>query len=157
MQRPVTDTGLPLRVLQSLHAFKVQDVRIGPLDAEGLQTVIVEHQVMAGSTLRDLIGRSNRLLVVAVEEVHLETFDAHVGIVRHHGISHSGITQRIVADEATPRRPENDADPFFLTMSNQLWQVDLRTQVLQQRFLATPAFVDDDIFQPIGGSEVYII
>ena len=87
MQRTVTHTWLPLGVLQALHALKVHDVRIGPLNAKGLQAMQVEQQVVLGGTLGNLVGRTDNLLVVAVEEVHLKALDAHRGIVLEDGLS----------------------------------------------------------------------
>ena len=50
VQRSVTGTGFPLGILQTFHAFEVKDVGIGTLDAERLQTVIVEIEMMLGGT-----------------------------------------------------------------------------------------------------------
>ena len=102
VQWSITHTWLPFRILQSLHTFKVEDVRISPLDTEGFQTVIVEIEVILGGTLSHLIGRGDNLLVVTIKEIYLETLDAHIGIVLHHSFRRGNTSQRIATYQIAP-------------------------------------------------------
>ena len=74
--------------------------------------------MMTGCTGSYLIGRGDGLLVVAVEEVNLKALDAHIGIVFHHSIRYSDVTQRIAAYEVTPAGPQDDAHTFLLAIGN---------------------------------------
>ena len=56
VQWSVTSARFPLGILQAFHAFEVKDVRIGTLDAERFQTVIVKIEMMLGGAGGYLIG-----------------------------------------------------------------------------------------------------
>ena len=157
MEGTIPYSGLPLGVLQTLDALEVQDVGIGALDAEGLQAMIVEDEVMAGGARSHQVGRGDDLLVVAVEEIDLEALDAHVGIVLHRGINGGGASQRIVANHVTPTGPEDDAHALVLAIGDKVRDVDVGVEILEQRLTAAPALVDDDILKTVLGGEVDII
>ena len=113
--------------------------------------------MMTGRTGSYLIGRGDGLLVVAVEEVNLKALDAHIGIVFHHSIRYSDVTQRIAANQVTPTRPQDDAHALLFAIGYQALQVDFRVQRFHQRLLSAPSLVDDDILEMILGGKVDII
>ncbi len=157
VQRSVAYARLPFGVLQALHTFEVEDVGVGTLNAEGLQAVQVEAELVACCGIGNPVGRCDGLLVVAVEEVHLEAFDAHVLIMLHHGIGLCDVSCRVVGNQVAPAGPEYDAHAFLLSVGDESLQVYLRVELLHEALLAAPSLVDDDILQPVVGGEVYIV
>ena len=149
VHRSLLCAGLPLAVLQTLYPFKVHDVGIGALYAERLQSVQVEQQVVLGGAGGQLIGGANHALVVAVEEVNLESFHAH-GLIVCHGPFH-------VAYAVAPAAPQYHTHPFLPSVVHKLLQVYFWVQVFEQAFLAAPSFVDDDIFQMVACGEVDVV
>ena len=153
----VAHARFPFRVLQSLHALEVHHIGKGPLNAERLQPMQVEQQVVSCCAVGQSVGRGDDFLVIAVEEVHLEALHAAARVVAHHRLGLVVAVGRAVADEVSPARPQDDAHALLLTVGYQAVQVDGVAQVFHERLLAAPALVDDDVLQVVPCGEVYII
>ena len=147
----------PLRVLHAFHPLEVDDVRKGTLDARGLQSVVVDDELVAGSCLGNAIAGTYDLLVVAIEEVDLEALDAHVGIVLHDRLelSHGGVG--VVAHHVAPAAPQDDAHAAFTSVGHQLGYVDFGVEILDKRLAAAPALVNDDVLQTVLLCEVDVV
>lgn len=88
--------------------------------------------------------------VVAVHVVHLEAFDAHLGIVAHDALH--VVLERCVSG------PEEDAHVAFASVGHQLLEVELGHDLHQVgRAVHRPAVVDEDVLQSAAGGEVDIV
>ena len=104
---------------------------------------------MLGGQGSKLVAGADYLLIVAVEEVHLESFHAQRGIVLHHVLG--------VVEQTAPRSPEDDAHPLTISIFDDGRNVDVGIQVGHQVFLSAPSFVDDYIFNIVLLGEVDIV
>ena len=66
-QRTITHAGFPLGVLQTLDTLEIEDVRICPLYTEGLQTMIVEVEMVASGT--GCLNRDNKNLIFILRKI----------------------------------------------------------------------------------------
>ena len=74
--------GRPFDLLQPVHAFEIDDVRIGPLDSRRFEYAVqVEQQLVPCGRTGGIVDEPDHLLVVPVHEIDLESLDAHFGIV----------------------------------------------------------------------------
>ena len=89
-------------------------------------------------------------LVVAVHKIHLESLDAHIGIgladgfqILVHHVEHS---------------PENDIHALAFTIFYELRQLDIVYWFQNASlFRVVPSFIEDDVFQTMIMSKIYII
>ena len=148
VHRHAVHRGFPFAVLQALDAFEVHQVRIGSLQAERFHAVQVQQEVVAGGAGGNLFDGLHGGLVVAVEEVNLEAFDAQLLVVGEVGLG--------VAGGVPPGCPEDDAYPFLVAVGDEFGQIDVGVEVFGQRFGCAPSVVDDDVFQFMLGGEIYV-
>ena len=95
-----------------------------------------------GSHFSHAVVKLHHLLVVAVHEVDLEAFHAHLRIVLAH-VFH------ILVDGGVTS-PEDNAYVTFLAIIHQLLKVDLRHYLEQVGlFVDCPALVQDDVFDAV--------
>ena len=106
--------------------------------------------MILGAELRRLIGEAHHLLIVPVQEVHLEALHAHVGIMLHHLLHVSG--------EGPIARPKDDVHLFLLAIIYQLLQVNLRNH-LQHVSLQVhrPTLVEDHVANAMLRRKVDVI
>ena len=70
------------QAFQTVHALSVEHIGPFPVDAGGyVEAVKVEHEMIAGSSLRSPVHKLFHDLVVAVEEIDFESFDSHFRIM----------------------------------------------------------------------------
>ena len=82
VERHVVLEFCPAYLFHAEYPFVVDDVGIGAVEPYGsVYAVEVEHEVMACGTFGQALYHLKGCLVVAVKEVHLESLDAHIGIV----------------------------------------------------------------------------
>ena len=82
VERHVVLQFCPANLLHTEHTFVVENIGVGAVETYGsIDTVEVEDEVVACCALGQAFHHFEGCLVITVEEVHLETLDAHVGIV----------------------------------------------------------------------------
>ena len=101
----------------------------------------VEHQMMLGCTFCHLIHRIDCLLIITVEEIHLESFDTHVTIM-FHDFLHLLMT---TLNKVAPRRPEDNPYSILLGIVDNTSHVHLVGKY-QQILRIAPSLVNNDIF-----------
>ena len=128
----------------------VDHVGIGTLKAAGLEGAVEVHQqVIAGGSLRHAGVEVDHQLVVAVHEVDLEALDTHLREMLADALNVA--VHRIVSC------PEDDAHALGIGIVHNLGKVYVRNDLEEVGLqVHRPAFVEDDIFDAVGGREVDI-
>ena len=141
----------PLDFFHAEDGFEVDDVGPGACDAlRGEDAVIVEHEMALGASLGDAVYHLGGLLVVAVEEIDFESFDAHGGVVV------AGFVELLV--QHVEDCPEDDADVFLLAVADEFGQVEVGDDGEHVAALGVvPAFVQNDVFESVLGGEVDVV
>ena len=141
----------PAAFFHTEYTLVVEDVRIGAVQTVWLvDTVQVENEMMLGGAGSQAFHHFDGGLVVAVHEIHLESLDAHISIgladgfqILVHHVEHS---------------PEHDIHVLALTVFYELRQLDIVYWFLNASlFRVVPSFIEDDVFQTVIMSKIYII
>ena len=141
----------PATLFHAEHPLVVQYIREGTAQtSRRIKTMIVKEQLVAGAMAGNALCHLYGSLVVSVEEIHLEAFDAHGCIFA------AGFVEMLV--QYVKHRPQHDVDTLLATIGNQPRQVNVSNCVHDVAFRRiVPAFVEHDILQSEAGSEVNII
>ncbi len=143
--------GAPFESLEAVDTFGIED--IGPCAVDACRDVVsveVEHHVVFGCGFGSAVDELVYLLIVAVEEVDFEAFDAHFGVVAANFLE--------VALERYVSGPEYDANATFLTVGYKLGDIDFRNDA--EELAATwyaPSVVHDDVFDTVLAGEVDVV
>ena len=129
----------------------VEDVRIGAVQAVWLvDAVQVEDEMMLGGAGSQAFHHFDGGLVVAVHKIHLESLDAHISIGLADGFQ---VLVHHVED-----CPEHDIHALALTIFYELRQLDIVYWFQNTSlFRVVPSFIEDDVFQTMIMSKIYII
>ena len=115
-----------------------------------VDAVQVEDKVMLGGAGSQTFHHFDGCLVVAVHEIHLESLDAHISIGLADGFQ---VLVHHVED-----CPEHDIHALALTVFYELRQLDIVYWFQNASlFRVVPSFIEDDVFQTVIMSKIYII
>ena len=125
----------PLVLFQSGYALKVNHVGVGTIESGGLAySVEVDHQFVFGGHFGCAIHKVKGQLVIAVDEVYLESLYAHlrVGLAHAFHVTFKGVVAG----------PKDDAHVSFASVVNQFLDVDFRNHLEEVGFQVNgPTFV----------------
>ena len=129
----------------------VEHIGVGTVEARGLvRAVEVDEEVVTGGGFSHAVVEVDDHLVVAVHEVDLEAFHAHVGIVladMFHVLVDGGIAH-----------PKHDAHIALGAIVHQFLDVDFGHHLEKvSLFVDGPAFVQNDIFDAVLRGEVDVV
>ena len=144
--------GLPaLGVLQAVNALEVHHIGPGPLQACRLEgSVEVDHQMILCGRLCGTAVKVHHRLVVAVHKVHLEAFDAHLGVLLA-GALHIAFERQVAG-------PEYQAHIPLAGVFAERLEVDFRHYLEQVGLLVNrPALVQDHILDAVLGGKVDVV
>ena len=141
----------PFHLLQSVHAFVVEHVRIGPVESAWLVGSVEVNELVIFRSHRSRTGvEVHHHLVVTVHEVDLPSLDTHLSIV--------GAYLLHILVERPVSCPEHDSHIPLSGIVAELPDVDFRNHIEKVRLaLDCPAFVENHILDSVLGGEVYII
>ena len=141
----------PLDFLHAEATFKVDDVWISAVDACWLiDAVVVEHQMVFGTDFSNAVNHFHTFLVVAVEEIHLESSNAHVRI------GFADCFEIVVKN--VEHGPENDADSLLFAVCNEFGQIEFGND--REHVVDTwlePTFVENDVVETVLRSKVNVV
>ena len=151
VERHIVLSLRPAAFFHTENTLVVEDVRIGAVQAVWLvDAVQVEDEMMLGGAGSQTFHHFDGGLVVAVHEIHLESLDAHIGIGLADGFQ---ILVHHVED-----CPEHDIHALALTIFYKLGQLDIVYWFQNTSlFRVVPSFIEDDVFQTMIMSKIYII
>ena len=110
----------------------------------------IEHQVIAGGSLRGAAVEVNYNLVVAVHEVHLEALHAHGGVFA------AGTLHILV--EGPVACPEYETHSPFLRVFAEHREVDFRHHLEEVGLLVHgPSLVQNNVLDAVAGGEIYVV
>ena len=141
----------PAALFHTENTLVVEDVGVGAVQAVWLvDAVQVEDEMMLGGAGSQTFYHFDGGLVVAVHEIHLESLDAHISIGLADGFQ---ILVHHVED-----CPEHDIHALALTIFYELRQLDIVYWFQNTSlFRVVPSFIEDDVFQTMIMSKIYII
>ena len=112
--------------------------------------MIIEQQFVFGSFFGNTVNHFHSGLVITVEKIYLESFDAHISIF------FTSSFQLLV--QYVKYRPQHDTYTFVFPVCYQFGQVNSRNGSKHISALGiVPALVHYDVFQSVTGSKVDII
>ena len=110
----------------------------------------IKHHPVLRSHTGGLLAEIHHLLVIPVEEIHLEALEAHLGIMTA-DILH-------ILCKCLITSPENQAHSPFAGIVGEHFQVNLRNHLHKVSLeIHSPALVENHILDALGGCEVNVI
>ena len=141
----------PFQLLQSGDSLEIKYIRVSPLDSRRLvNPVEINQQMVLGGDPRHPFAELHGLLVVPVDEIDLESLEAHLGVVAHRLLR--------VLHDAVVACPKDDSDILAVGVGDEFLKIDVRVDQEQVRLRSLrPTLVHNDVLNAVRGSEVDVV
>ena len=141
----------PFQLLQSGDSLEIKYIRVSPLDSRRfVNPVEIDQQMVLGGDPRHPFAEPHGLLVVPVDEIDLESLEAHLGVVAHRLLR--------VLHDAVVACPKDDSDPLPVSIGDEFLKVDVGVDQEEVSLGSLrPSLVHDDVLDAVRRREVYVV